>query len=87
MNDKYRHTKGVITDNAIAALLHDPLFRQRREKNVKGKGSYSRKSKNAKAGNWEASGNIVIGDITTGLLVSKGVPAWAFSGISPSQLM
>lgn len=26
---KYRHTKGQIQDNAIEALLHDPLFRQR----------------------------------------------------------
>ncbi len=29
---KYRHTKGQIQDNAIEALLHDPLFRQRVEK-------------------------------------------------------
>lgn len=25
---RYRHTKGQIQDNAIEALLHDPLFRQ-----------------------------------------------------------
>lgn len=68
MTDKYRHTKGTIQDNAIAALLHDPLFRQRREKNLKGKGSYCRKGKNGKAQNWEASGNIIHCDITTGLL-------------------
>jgi|GEM_PF-1874741 alternative ribosome-rescue factor len=47
MTDKYRHTKGAIKDNALAALLHDPLFRQRCEKNRKGKGSYCRKGKNA----------------------------------------
>ena len=53
---KYRHTKGQIQDNAIEALLHDPLFRQRIERNTKGKGSYRRKDKHAKGGNWEASG-------------------------------
>ncbi|WP_227731971.1 alternative ribosome-rescue factor A [Yersinia proxima] len=52
----YRHTKGKIKDNALEALLHDPLFRQRIEKNVKGKGSYQRKEKHVKGGNWEASG-------------------------------
>ncbi|MFP1744437.1 alternative ribosome-rescue factor A [Lonsdalea quercina] len=54
----YQHTKGQIKDNAIEALLHDPLFRQRVEKKVKGKGSYQRKCKhkNAGGGNWEASG-------------------------------
>ena len=30
---RYQHTKGQIKDNAIEALLHDPLFRQRVEKN------------------------------------------------------
>jgi alternative ribosome-rescue factor len=40
---KYQHQKGMIQDNALQALLHDPLFRQRVEKNVKGKGSYQRK--------------------------------------------
>ncbi|WP_310795990.1 alternative ribosome-rescue factor A [Herbiconiux daphne] len=39
----YKHTKGKINDNAIQALLHDPLFRKRVEKNKKGKGSYTRK--------------------------------------------
>ncbi|HHH1320271.1 TPA: alternative ribosome-rescue factor A [Yersinia enterocolitica] len=52
----YRHTKGKIKDNALEALLHDPIFRQRIEKNVKGKGSYQRKEKHAKGGNWEVSG-------------------------------
>lgn len=46
----YRHTKGKIKVNALEALLHDPLFRQRIEKNVKGKGSYQRKEKHAKGG-------------------------------------
>ncbi len=52
----YQHKKGQIRDNAIEALLHDPLFRQRVEKNKKGKGSFLRKGKHAKKGNWEASG-------------------------------
>ncbi|STO55701.1 ArfA [Canicola haemoglobinophilus] len=42
---KYRHQKGVIRDNAIQALLHDPLFRQRIERKHKGKGSYQRRAK------------------------------------------
>lgn len=66
MNEKYRHTKGVIQDNAIAALLHDPLFRQRREKNKKGKGSYNRKQKSA--GNWEASGKHKLNCVFTSVL-------------------
>lgn len=73
MTEKYRHTKGTINDNAIAALLRDPLFRQRREKNMKGKGSYCRKGKNAKAQNWEASGNLIKRDVTTGFLVSSTI--------------
>ncbi len=43
----YRHNRGVIKDNAIQALLHDRLFRQRIEKKRKGKGSYQRKAKHA----------------------------------------
>lgn len=57
---RYQHTKGQIKDNAIEALLHDPLFRQRVEKNKKGKGSYMRKGKHGNRGNWEASGKKVI---------------------------
>lgn len=49
---RYQHTKGQIKDNAIEALVHDPLFRQRVEKNKKGKGSYLRKGKHAQRGNW-----------------------------------
>ncbi|MDY0973247.1 alternative ribosome-rescue factor A [Siccibacter turicensis] len=56
---RYQHTKGKINDNAIEALLHDPLFRQRVEKNQKGKGSFQRKGKHAKQQNWEASGKII----------------------------
>mgnify|MGYP000677286603 CR=1 FL=1 len=61
---RYQHTKGQIKDNAIEALLHDPLFRQRVEK------SYLRKNKHAKRGNWEASGKKVNHFFTTGLLLS-----------------
>ena len=49
---RYQHTKGQIKDNAIEALLHDPLFRQRVEKNKKGKGSYMRKGKHGNRGNF-----------------------------------
>ncbi len=52
----YRHKREKIQDNAIEALLHDPLFRQRIEVNGKGKGSYRRKDKHMKKGSWEASG-------------------------------
>ncbi|WP_195433216.1 alternative ribosome-rescue factor A [Morganella morganii] len=52
---KYAHKRGVIQDNALEALLSDPLFRQRVEKNKKGKGSYNRKGKHNKAGYREAS--------------------------------
>lgn len=63
----YQHKKGKIKNNAIEALLHDPLFKTRVEVNVKGKGSYRRKAKHNKAG-WEASGKA---DFTTGLLVGE----------------
>lgn len=69
----YQHKKGQINDNAIEALLHDPLFRQRIEKNKKGKGSYLRKTKHAKRGNWEASGKQANRFLTTGLLTSVGL--------------
>lgn len=64
---KYQHKKGVIKDNAIEALLHDPLFRQRVEQNKKGKGSYQRTVKRGKKGNWEASGKQANCFFTTGL--------------------
>ena len=68
---RYQHTKGQIKDNAIEALLHDPLFRQRVEKNKKGKGSYLRKGKHGNRGNWEASGKKVNDFFTTGLLLLR----------------
>lgn len=52
---RYQHQKGKINHNALEALLHDPLFRQRVEKNQKGKGSYQRRDKHNKGRNWEAS--------------------------------
>lgn len=66
---RYQHTKGQIKDNAIEALLHDPLFRQRVEKNKKGKGSYMRKGKHGNqelGGQWQESKSL----FTTGLLLS-----------------
>ncbi|MDQ1228295.1 alternative ribosome-rescue factor [Pantoea ananatis] len=51
----YRHTKGQIQDNALQALLHDPLFRQRVEQKQKGKGGFKRKAKHGKGKDWEAS--------------------------------
>ncbi len=51
----YKHQKGVIQENALQALLHDPLFKQRIEKNLKGKGSYRRKEKNGKGSYLEGS--------------------------------
>lgn len=54
---QYQHKKGVIQDNALQALLRDPLFRQRVEKSLKGKGSYCRKDKKGKGGSWEGSVN------------------------------
>lgn len=61
---KYRHTKGQIQDNAIEALLHDPLFRQRIEINRKGKGSYRRKDKHLKGGGQEASDKLFNGNLS-----------------------
>ncbi|ELY3774347.1 alternative ribosome-rescue factor A [Cronobacter dublinensis] len=76
---RYKHTKGQIQDNAIEALLHDPLFRQRIEKNLKGKGSYQRKGKHGKRGNWEASGKQENRFFTTGLLLLKTVMGDGFA--------
>lgn len=67
---RYQHTKGQINDNALEALLHDPLFRQRVEKNKKGKGSYLRKDKHSKQYGREASGKQAACLFTTGLLLS-----------------
>lgn len=65
----YQHKKGTIRDNALEALLHDPLFKTRIEVNQKGKGSFRRKDKHAKKGNWEASGQYANRVFTTGLPV------------------
>ena len=70
---RYQHTKGQIKDNAIEALLHDPLFRQRVEKNKKGKGSYQRKDKHAGRVDREASGKQANRFLTTGLLASRAL--------------
>lgn len=48
MTTRYQHTKGVITDNAIQALLHDPLFKQRVEKIAKVKAAIAVKLNMAK---------------------------------------
>ncbi len=55
---RYQHKKGQIKDNAIEALLHDPLFRQRVEKIRKAKEVICVKV-NTVTGNWEASGKKV----------------------------
>lgn len=69
---QYQHKKGIIKENAIEALLHDPLFRQRVEKNKKGKGSYQRNAKHGKRSNQEASGKQANCFFTTGLLLLTG---------------
>lgn len=65
---KYQHKRGVIKDNAVQALLHDPLFKQRIEKNQKGKGSYRRKEKHVNKGGWETSYKSTLGIFITGFL-------------------
>lgn len=44
----YAHQRGEICDNAIKALVRDPLFRTRIVRNQKGKGSYRRNVKHRK---------------------------------------
>ncbi|WP_259283789.1 alternative ribosome-rescue factor A [Escherichia coli] len=61
---------GSLVSRIPGAVQHDPLFRQRVEKNKKGKGSYMRKGKHGNRGNWEASGKKVNHFFTTGLLLS-----------------
>ncbi|WP_071819198.1 alternative ribosome-rescue factor A [Erwinia tasmaniensis] len=63
----YQHKKGIIRDNAIEALLHDPLFKHRIEVNQKGKGSYRRKEKHGKKADLEANGKFTISVFTSGL--------------------
>lgn len=45
MSNQYRHQRGEIQESAIKALVTDPLFKPRVERNKKGKGSYQRKPK------------------------------------------
>lgn len=65
---KYQHKRGVIQDNALQAVLYDPLFKQRIEKSRKGKGSYQRKEKHVNKGSWESSGKRILNNLTTALL-------------------
>ncbi|WP_294088083.1 alternative ribosome-rescue factor A [uncultured Actinobacillus sp.] len=44
----YEHQRGEIKQSAIKALVTDPLFKQRVERNRKGKGSYQRNDKHRK---------------------------------------
>ncbi|EFX91781.1 hypothetical protein HMPREF0027_1170 [Actinobacillus ureae ATCC 25976] len=46
----YNHSRGEIHESAIKALVTDPLFKTRIERNRKGKGSYQRNAKHRKAG-------------------------------------
>lgn len=48
-NIQYAHQRGEIQASAIKALVTDPLFKMRVEKNRKGKGSYRRNEKHKKA--------------------------------------
>lgn len=41
----YAHQRGEIKNNALKALVTDPLFKNRIERNKKGKGSYQRNAK------------------------------------------
>ncbi|MGB7803685.1 alternative ribosome-rescue factor A [Buttiauxella sp.] len=82
---KYQHKKGIIKDNAIEALLHDPLFRQRVEQNKKGKGSYQRTAKHGKKGNWEASGKQANCFFTTGLPLLTSAIRFARSAVSAGR--
>lgn len=75
----YQHKKGRIQDNALEALLHDPLFRQRVVKNKKGKGSYCRKGKQGKGQNWEASGKPSKDALPLASRVIQGIAALSFS--------
>lgn len=83
---RYQHTKGQIKDNVIEALLHDPLFRQRVEKNNKGKGSFQRKGKYANLGDREASGKTVKHFFSTGLLLLSFTHERLFCSFNKSRI-
>ncbi len=46
---EYAHKMGEIQQSAVKALVRDPLFKNRVERNRKGKGSYQRNAKHRKA--------------------------------------
>ncbi|WP_318493523.1 alternative ribosome rescue factor ArfA [Photobacterium leiognathi] len=48
-NLDYEHERGVISDNKLKAIITSKLFKTRQFKNIKGKGSYTRKSKHKTA--------------------------------------
>lgn len=76
---KYQHTKGQIRDNAIQALLHDPLFRQRIEQKQKGKGSFKRKEKHGKGTGWEGSDKKASYHCPSAFIVKKTAMEAAYS--------
>lgn len=45
MSNVYRHQRGEIKESAVKALVTDPLFKMRTQRNKKGKGSYQRHAK------------------------------------------
>ena len=71
----YQHQRGVIKENAIQALLHDKLFRQRIERNKKGKGSYQRQAKHANRCYYEKPDNKIsmVRDFIIGLFSIRKV--------------
>ena len=52
--NQYAHQRGKINDSAVKALVTDPLFRIRVERNKKGKGSYQRHEKHKGANRGES---------------------------------
>lgn len=52
--NQYAHQRGKINDSAVKALVTDPLFRTRVERNKKGKGSYQRHEKHKGANRGES---------------------------------
>lgn len=48
MKQSYQHQRGEIQESAVKALVTDKLFRQRIERQRKGKGSYQRRAKHVK---------------------------------------
>ena len=45
---KLKHNKGVIRDNFMAAIVQSDVYKPKKEKAKRGKGSYSRKTKHKK---------------------------------------